>query len=750
MGAARMKPARGRSQRDSQTEGLGRASRRTPRAPRQPEEESAEHYDETWDDSPRGDSPGRSWYAEATGGVGRRLLRRGTQPPLPPTEPEDAEWSPIEADWHPGDPDWDASDSAPPYDAPDYPAPEDAIATEPSHPELEYPDQEPLPVYAPAGYAPPVWSWAGYAWRFGKHLTIPRINRLLRLGLQRIIPQSSHARFVMMGIPPEIVEFTLKQVRSIDDWAEAWTGTAQRFLSETRRGGNLLSPQEAARARQRAAMCYHVAPFFALGDDRLARASRSSATTLFNQSVGLLMPNTRRVAVRWRAKSLPGYLTVPEDVEGQVPLVVLLNGLTTAKEELVLWQDAFLQQKMAVLALDWPGTGEATPLGPIRPDVDDIADGLFELVEDEPNLNRDQVVLVGISLGAALAIRAAARDRRIAAVVAVTPPYEPWMWLGAANELVLGQIAMACGGYDKLARYAVELHLPAAVQRLRVPLLILGAGRDLVVPPAEASRMAEAAGDAATLIWYEHAGHALFDALPTWTEDVAGWVGMLFGLVDEGAHLAAEAAPMPAEPAGHALDDDAEPEQSEVLIHRERLDIPPPPSGTDFGPLGPAAARILAEEPTAHRFASDFDEADAPPEANERSADAPVAHPSSSEHRASEWPQPETSREDSARPAGQEHRAAPPDAVTVTSDDDAPLTTIPELDWEPEDEPVSDSVEVLPDLPEEPTGGVRPTGAFAAGRGRSARANHADDDIEPDEATGDPHAPYRPPRRPEP
>ncbi|MBN8831708.1 MAG: NAD(P)-binding domain-containing protein, partial [Sphingomonadales bacterium] len=56
---------------------------------------------------------------------------------------------------------------------------------------------------------------------------------------------------------------------------------------------------------------------------------------------------------------IPGYLAKPVIASGEAPLVVLLNGMTTTKEELILWSDRFLAHGVAVLALDWPGTGEA-------------------------------------------------------------------------------------------------------------------------------------------------------------------------------------------------------------------------------------------------------------------------------------------------------------------------------------------------------------------------------------------------------
>ncbi len=382
-----------------------------------------------------------------------------------------------------------------------------------------------------SGVRPPVWGLSGYAWRFARRLTIARTNRLLRFGASRVLPVSSRARFEAMGLPPTEVDETLRQVRSLDDWAEAWTGTAQRFLGETRRGGD-MTPTNAARSRQLAALCYHVASFFAFGDDRLARTSRSAATTLFGQSLGLLMPETRRVNVRWRSKTMPGYLTVPSWATGRRPLAVLLNGTTTSREELIMWSEEFLVQGLAVLALDTPGFGEGIALGTVSLDNDDIMDGIFELAESDPGLDPTRVSLVGVGLGGTMAFRAAAGERRVSAVVAVTPIHEPARWLGASSQVVLAQMVPQFGGYDQLADFVLGLDMPATLAATQAQVLVFGAGHDLVVPAPEASRLAAALGEQATLVWFDDAGHALFDAVPEWTREAAEWLAVVMDVTD--------------------------------------------------------------------------------------------------------------------------------------------------------------------------------------------------------------------------
>ncbi len=336
-----------------------------------------------------------------------------------------------------------------------------------------------------------------------------------------------------MGLPEEAIGDALRQVRSLAGWDVAWTWTAQRFLGEARRLEGDGRAADAALARHHAALSYHAALLLAFDDAKKVRALRASATSLFAQALPVLMPTATRVEPAWRASSLPGYLLRPERGPRPAPLAVLLNGSTTAKEETLLWSRPFLRHGLAVLALDWPGTGEAAQTMPVTADCDDVTDGILALAKEDPGLDEHRVGLVGFSLGGALAVRAAGFDRRIAAVVAVTPPYDPPQWLPVANPLLIEQLAVAAGGSEALAGLAEGFSLPAVMARLRCPLLVFGAGRDLVVPPLEAQRLCAAAGNLGTLLWFPDGSHGLYEAVEHWVDDAARWLAAI--LAQDGA-----------------------------------------------------------------------------------------------------------------------------------------------------------------------------------------------------------------------
>jgi alpha-beta hydrolase superfamily lysophospholipase len=376
----------------------------------------------------------------------------------------------------------------------------------------------------PAFRAPTIPRSTHIAWHLAPLADDRRVDSFLRLFSAKTLPVGvNHGRLAAMGLPDEITRLALRRVRSVSDWDVSWTWAAQRFLGEARVYQRTGQHYPAAVSQRHAALAYHVAAILVLDDPRKPRALRASSSLLFQKSLPELQPTVRRLQVPWRTTHLPGFLIQPS-ATAPVPLVVILNGTSTSKEETLLWSDPFLKHGLAVLALDWPGSGESALTVAPTADCDDFTEGLITIATAEPGIDANRIGLVGFSLGGAVAAFAAASDHRIGAVVAVTPPYDPRPWLGRAQPLLRRHLAAIAGGEAQAMRLAASFALPGVVERSRCPILVIGAGRDLVVPPQEAVRYCAAAGDRGTLLWYPEGSHGLFDVLPEWTDEAARWL----------------------------------------------------------------------------------------------------------------------------------------------------------------------------------------------------------------------------------
>ncbi len=441
------------------------------------------------------------------------------------------------------------------------------------------------------------WRLAPDAWRLAGRVTPGRLERYLRFRSAKGLPRSMKDRFRAMRIPEQTITEVLSGIHGLGQWMDGWNLAAQRFLTEARGEERSGHWQEAAVARINAAMCFHIAHLVTDTDPRTLRTLRASSVTTFAQAVPRLMPEVRKISLRWRTRTLPAYVAVPQTGRRPFPMLVLLNGATTCKEELLLWATPLLDIGIAIMTVDWPGTGESASFTSPIADSDDMTDGIFDVVEDHPDLDAEMVAMAGFSLGGPVAIRCAAYDRRLLGAIAVTPPYDPLDWWSHVSPLVRLQLMTLAVENDTAEDVVAEFGLTDLVPRLRSPLLIFGAGRDMVVPAEESVALAAAAGDLATLVWYPEGGHGLYSELEDWISLSGEWLNELVG-----RDLPADDAPADLPP---------EPESTAVRIEPSRSRTAGMPS-TDIESTSTRVDRpSLGHQPVAvHAEPDDEDELD--------------------------------------------------------------------------------------------------------------------------------------------
>lgn len=366
------------------------------------------------------------------------------------------------------------------------------------------------------------WPYATDAWRTMHRFDLRYADLFLKAFSAKRIPASVLARLHTFGLAPEVVEQTLASIRSLDDWSTEWVETAQSYLGTSRRETSAGNHAEAERARHAAAMCYHIAQLLELHDLQTRNNCRAWTSSLYKQSMLVCRPNARHLMVPWRDRQLPVIFEAPEVGEEPFGLVVLFNGISQSKEETMLWTPRFLDAGYAVLAIDSPGTGEATRLGPIDATATDILDGAIAALREEPVIDLTRLVLMGGSFGGTECLRIARRIPETMAVVTITPAVTPDLWMDYASPIMAAELQDVTRDRDghEIAR---KFDATAAVDQLTVPLLVFGAGHDLIVPPSESQKVAARVGERATLVWYPDAGHCLSEATDQWTAEATEW-----------------------------------------------------------------------------------------------------------------------------------------------------------------------------------------------------------------------------------
>jgi 2,6-dihydroxypseudooxynicotine hydrolase len=190
--------------------------------------------------------------------------------------------------------------------------------------------------------------------------------------------------------------------------------------------------------------------------------------------------------------------------------VVLVPGLDSVKEELQPTADHFLRRGLATLAIDGPGQGEAEYELPIEPAYELPVAAVLDWLETRDDLDASRAGLYGISLGGYYALRAAAHEKRLKAVVSNAGPYkfgDLWNQLPALTRQAFTQRSGASGDED--ARRRADLLSLEGIKRVLCPTLLVFGKLDRIIPFSEAERCAAIAG--VELVTYATGNHGVTD-----------------------------------------------------------------------------------------------------------------------------------------------------------------------------------------------------------------------------------------------
>jgi dipeptidyl aminopeptidase/acylaminoacyl peptidase len=177
------------------------------------------------------------------------------------------------------------------------------------------------------------------------------------------------------------------------------------------------------------------------------------------------------------------------------PLVVVVPGLDSTKEEFFLLEELLLRRGPATASLDGPGQGEAGYELPIRPDYEVGVAALLDALAGRDDLDLERVGALGVSLGGYYAPRAAAFEPRIRAVAAISGPAnfgELWDQLPELTRETFMHKARARDEAEARER-ASALDLAGVVERLEQPALFITGKLDRLIPWEQTERAAAAA-----------------------------------------------------------------------------------------------------------------------------------------------------------------------------------------------------------------------------------------------------------------
>ena len=315
-------------------------------------------------------------------------------------------------------------------------------------------------------------------------------------------------RFTSQGVDYNDFLRTTAGVEKWEDWCRAWveTGDVQHELAvKAKAKGNTISAGEAYIG---AALCYHFGKFVFqdIHDEYMSAANKS--VEAFAKGLKLLDPTGERVEIPFDGATMVGTLRRPAGVK-KPPLVLLLAGLDSTKEEFFYWENVFLKRGLATFSLDGPGQGECGYNSHIRPDYEAAVSTALDVLTKRKDIDPKRIGLAGVSLGGYYAPRAAAFEPRVKAAVGNCGPWnfaECWSGLPSLTRAAFQHHSGAKDENEAIAN-ANKLSLEGVAQKIKQPLLVIQGKLDRLIPWEQAVKIVNAVGSNAELAMFENGNH---------------------------------------------------------------------------------------------------------------------------------------------------------------------------------------------------------------------------------------------------
>ena len=281
-----------------------------------------------------------------------------------------------------------------------------------------------------------------------------------------------------------------QSVESWSDWLDAWVEAGAEY--------ERLAADAAARGHERtageflvrAALYFHYGKAMWLEDPEKYRSTTVRSVEALRAGMPLLDPTFERIEVPFGRDKIVANLRRPSSVE-RPPLVILLPGMDSVKEEFPAWEDSFLDRGVATASLDGPGQGEAGFVNPLQPEFEAPVGALLDAIASRPDVDTRRVGITGLGMGGYYASRTAAFEPRIAAAGVVGGPYQ----FARMPKLTKEKFMFSAHISDEreAERFASRFTLEGVVERVQQPYLIMHGRHDAVMAWQDAEERARLA-----------------------------------------------------------------------------------------------------------------------------------------------------------------------------------------------------------------------------------------------------------------
>ena len=345
------------------------------------------------------------------------------------------------------------------------------------------------------------------------------------------IHRAEVGQYPLIGLDPADVKeaFNSIHTRDKDEWAAAFMGVADRYMNEAK----TLEKTDPAKANADYIRAWRLYSFgrWPIPASPGKQRSYEKAIEAFLAHARFWDPPLEIVRIPFEGKEIIGYLRLPKNTNGPVPLVLAVNGLDSRKEDLSESFSAILPFGVGFLAVDGPGTGQC----PIK--VSETSDRMFSRILDyiatRPEIDKNRVTMHGVSWGAYWATKMAIVEHaRLRGASAQSPPVDTFFQkeflmnsLIGNREYLFDQVPALMAIFDnvttidQMAEVLPKMSLvkQGLLGKPMAPMLILAGVLDTQVPISDIYLLLDK-GDVPKTAWINPQGGHLGRQVKVWPD----------------------------------------------------------------------------------------------------------------------------------------------------------------------------------------------------------------------------------------
>ena len=310
------------------------------------------------------------------------------------------------------------------------------------------------------------------------------------------IHRAEVGQYPLIGMDPADVKEAFASIHSKDkdEWAAAFMKVGDRYMSEAK-SLEKSDPKKSDADYIRAWKVYSFGRWPVPASPGKQR-SYEKALEAFLAHAKNYDPPLEVVRIPFEGKTVIGYLRLPKNAKGPVPLVIAVNGLDSRKEDLTESFGAILPFGIGYLAVDGPGTGQA-PVK-VSPTADHMLSAVIDYAQTRPEIDKNRISMHGVSWGAYWATKMAIVERaRLKGCSASSPPADKFTQKDFIMDHLLGNreylfdqaaalmsIMEGVHTLDDMVNFMPKMSLveEGLLGKPTAPMLIIGGVLDTQVP----------------------------------------------------------------------------------------------------------------------------------------------------------------------------------------------------------------------------------------------------------------------------